>query len=38
MMGVYELLKNEFSLVSMEIKIRLVNNYLITIDLILYLF
>ena len=32
MMGVCELLKNEF---TMKIKIRLLNNYLITIDLIL---
>ena len=32
MMGVYELLKNEF---TMKIKKRLLNNYLITIDLIL---
>ena len=35
MMGVCELLKNEFALVSMKIKIRLLNNYLIAIDLIL---
>ena len=34
MMGVCELLTNEFALVSMKINIRLLNNYLITIYLI----